>query len=70
MIFTLGKQKNRKTEHFKALLKSDHSSAIVDHVKTNGNNVKWDLSVILAQAKLTTIVRLRRPCLFRSCSHH
>ena len=45
MIFTLGKQKNRKTEPFKALLKSEHSSAIVDHVKTNGDNVKWDLFV-------------------------
>ena len=33
---------DRKTEHFKALLKHDHSSAIVLHVKTTGQNIKWD----------------------------
>ena len=43
--FYIGKTKrtlNRKTEHFKALLKHDHSSAIVLHVKTTGQNIKWD----------------------------
>ena len=33
---------DRKTEHFKALLKHDHSSAIADHVKTTGHNIKWN----------------------------
>ena len=32
---------DRKTEHFKALAKSDHSSAIADHVKTTGHDIKW-----------------------------
>jgi len=33
-----------KTEHFKALvqLKIDDSSAIADHTKTTGLNIKWD----------------------------
>ena len=30
---------------------SDHSSAIVDHVKTTGHNVKWDHFDILASRK-------------------
>ena len=41
----------RKTEHFKALPKSDHSSAIADHVKTTGHNIKWDHFDILASGK-------------------
>ena len=44
--FYIGKTKrrlnDRKTEHFKALLKHDHSSAIADNVKTTGHNIKWD----------------------------
>ena len=42
---------DRKTEHFKALLKHDHSSAIADHVKTTGHNIKWDHFDILASGK-------------------
>ena len=42
---------DRKTEHFKALVKSDHSSAIADHVKTTGQNIKWDHFDILASGK-------------------
>ena len=41
----------RKTEHFKALAKSDHSSAIADHVKTTGHDIKWDHFDILASGK-------------------
>ena len=37
-----------ETEHFKALLKHDHYSAIADHVKTTGHNIKWDHFDILA----------------------
>ena len=33
---------DRKTEHFKALTKMDYSSAIADHVKTTGHDIKWD----------------------------
>ena len=41
---------SRKTEHFKALAKSDHSSAIADHVKTS-HDIKWDHFDILASGK-------------------
>ena len=36
------------TEHFK---RSDHSSAIADHVKTTGQDIKWDHFDILASGK-------------------
>ena len=53
--FYIGKTKrrlhDRKTEHFKALAKSDHSSAIADHVKTTGHDIKWDHFDILASGK-------------------
>ena len=53
--FYIGKTKrrlqNRKTEHFKGLSKSDHSSAISDHVETTGHNIKWDHFNILASSK-------------------
>ena len=42
---------DRKTEHFKAILKHDHSSVIADHVKTTGHNIKWDYFDILASGK-------------------
>ena len=48
---TKGRLHDRKTEHFKALVKSDHSSAIADHVKTTGHNIKWDHFDILASGK-------------------
>ena len=48
--FYIGKTKrrlhDRKTEHFKA-----HTSAIADHVKTTGHNIKWDHFDILASSK-------------------
>ena len=44
--FCIGKTKrrlhDRKTEHFKALAKNDNTSAIADHVKATGHNIKWD----------------------------
>ena len=53
--FYIGKTKrrlhDRKTEHFKALAKSDNTSAIADHVKTTGHNIKWDQFDILAKGK-------------------
>ena len=42
---------DRKTEHFKALAKNDNTSAIADHVKATGHNIKWDLFDILAKGK-------------------
>ena len=53
--FYIGKTKrrlhDRKTEQFNALAKSDHSSAIADHVKTTGHNIKWDHFDIIASGK-------------------
>jgi len=50
--FTLAKQnENSKPEHFKALAKIDHLSAIADHVKTSGHSIKWDHFGILASGK-------------------
>ena len=53
--FYIGKTKrrlhDRKTEHFKALSKSDHSSAIADHIKKTGHDIKWDHFDILASGK-------------------
>ena len=51
--FYIGKTKrrlhDRKTEHFKALAKNDNTSAIADHVKATGHNIKWDQFDILEQ---------------------
>ena len=53
--FYIGKTKrrlhDRKTEHFKALVKNDNTSAVADHVKTTGHNIKWDHFDILASGK-------------------
>ena len=53
--FYIGKTKrwlhDRKTEHFKALAKNDNSSAIADHVKANGHNIKCDRFDVLAKGK-------------------
>ena len=53
--FYIGKTKrrlhDRKTEHFKALTKSDQASAIADHMKTTDHNIKWDHFDILASGK-------------------
>ena len=53
--FYIGKTKrrlhDRKTEHFKALAKNDNTSAIADHVKATGHNIKWDRFDILAKGK-------------------
>ena len=53
--FYIGKTKrrlhDRKTEHFKALAKTDNTSAVADHVKTTGHNIKWDHFEILASGK-------------------
>ena len=61
--FYIGKTKrrlhDRKTEHFKALLKSDHSSAIADHVKTTGHDIKWDHFDILASGKTDSHCKIK-----------
>ena len=42
---------DRKTEHFKVLTKNDPTSAIADHIKATGHNIKWDHFDILASGK-------------------
>ena len=53
--FHIGKTKrrlhDRKTEHFKALSKCDHTSAVADQMKTTGHNIKWNHFDILASGK-------------------
>ena len=38
---------DRKTEHFKALTKSGHTSAFADHITSMGHNIKWNHFEIL-----------------------
>ena len=53
--FYIGKTKrrlhDRKTEHFKALAKSESTSAIADHDKATRHNIKWDHFDILGKGK-------------------
>ena len=37
---------------FKALAKQEHTSAIDDHIKATGQNIKWDHFEILASGKI------------------
>jgi len=39
-------------QRFKALAKCHHASAIADHVKNTGHNIKWDHFDILASGKI------------------
>ena len=69
--FYIGKTKrrlyDRKTEHFKALSKNDSTSAINDHVKITGHNIKWDHFDILAKCK-TGYHRKIKGTLFKNLS--
>ena len=56
MVFTVVKLnvrrlQDRKTEHLKVLAKNDNTSAIADHVKIIGHNIKCDHFHILAKGK-------------------
>ena len=42
---------NVTTTTLKALAKNDNTSAIADHVKATGHNIKWDHFDILAKGK-------------------
>ena len=65
--FYIGKTKrslhDRKIEHFKALTKSGHTSAIADHMKTTGHNIKWDHFDILASGKTDFHCRIKETLL-------
>ena len=45
---TIRRLRDRKTEHFKALTKNFHESAIADHVFSTIYRIKWDHFEILA----------------------
>ena len=51
----MGKTKRRlhdiKSEHFKALTCNENVSAIADHVRATGHNIKWDHFDILVSGK-------------------
>ena len=47
----LTKGKARKTEHFQALTKDRHTSAIADHISSTSHNIKWHHFEILRTGK-------------------
>ena len=57
--------RDRKTEHFKALVKNDHKSVIADHVKTTGHNIKWDHFDILASGKTDYHCKIKETLLIK-----
>ena len=71
MNLTFRRLHDRKTEHFKALAKSCHTSAIADHITSTGHNIKWDQFDILAtgsselhcKIKGTLLIRELQPAL-------
>ena len=56
---------DRKTEHFKALAKNDHTSAIADHVKTARQNIKWDHFDILASGETDYHCKIKKTFLIQ-----
>ena len=66
----IGKTKlhDRKTEHFKAITKSDQTSAIADHMKTTGHNIKWDHFDILASRKTDSHCKIKETSLIQEPS--
>ena len=60
---------DRKTEHFKALAKIDNTSAVADHVKTTGHNIKWDHFEIFASGKTDYHCKIsKKRCLVKNLS--
>ena len=67
--FYIGKTKrrlhDRKTEHFKALAKSCHTSAIADHITSTGHNIRWDHFDILATGRSDLHCKIKETLLIR-----
>ena len=65
--FYIGKTKrkfhDRKTEHFKALAKNDHTSAIAGHASPTGHNITWDHFGILASEKTDCYYKIKETLL-------
>ena len=56
---------DRKTEHFKALTSSNHSSAIADHMTQTGHKIKWDHFDILATGQSDLNCKIKETLLIR-----
>ena len=67
--FYIGKTKrrlhDRKTEHFKAITRKSHASAIADHVTSTGHHLKWDHFDILARGRSDIHWKIRETLLIR-----
>ena len=61
--FHIGKTKRRlhdgKIDYFTALAINDNTTAIADHVKATGHNIKWDHFDILAKGKTDYHCKIR-----------
>ena len=53
-----------KPNTLKALAKNNNTSAIADHVKTTGNNIKWDHFDILAKGKKDLPLQTERDLIY------
>ena len=49
-------------------IQNDHMSAIADHVKTTGHNIKWDHFEILASCKTDYLLKSKKHCLSKNLS--
>jgi len=56
---------NRTTEHFKALTKSCHTSAVADQMTSTGRNVKWVHFDILATGRSDLHCNIKETLLIR-----
>ena len=65
MLWNGGRLQDKKTEHFKALVKNDNTSANADHVKTTGHNIKWDHFDILAKGKTDSHGKIKETLFFQ-----
>ena len=63
MIFTSEKQSDdfmiEKLKTSRLSLNNDHTSAIADHVKTTGHNIKWDHFEILTSCKTDYLCKIK-----------
>ena len=56
---------DRKTEHFKALINGHHTSALADHVTSNGHSLKWDHFEVLAKGRSDTHFKIKETLLIK-----
>ena len=67
--FYIGKTKrrlhDRKTEHFKAITRKSHASAIADHVTSTGHHFKWDHFDIIARGRSDIHCKIKETLLIR-----